>query len=218
MKVYYLPKKIQALAFDMDLTLYTSPEYGQYQIDCLVKKLAERRGLSFDEMNRELDEKRKEWAVSHNGKKPSLSNLLIFCYGVSMEENVRWRAEIYEPEKFLCEDVRLASALERLSRSFTLGVVTNNPVSMARRTLAALGVGEFLPVIVGLDTCMIAKPHRLPFEKFCLLTGCPPETCVSIGDRYEVDLDLPMEMGMGGILVNGAEDVYELPKVLGIIE
>jgi len=54
----------------------------------------------------------------------------------------------------------------------------------------------------------------MPFEKFCELAGCPPETCVSIGDRYDIDLDLPMQMGMGGILVNGVEDVYCLPELL----
>jgi phosphoglycolate phosphatase/putative hydrolase of the HAD superfamily len=198
----------------MDLTLYTNPEYGQYQIDSLVKKIAGRRGLSFEEMSRELDEKRGAWALSHGGNKPSLSNLLTACYGVSMEENISWRKEIYEPEKFIRKDARLAEALALLSRSFAMGVVTNNPVSVARKTLAVLGVSELLPFIVGLDTCMIPKPHRLPFEKFSGLAGCHPETCVSVGDRYDVDLAIPLEMGMGAVLVDGAEDVYELPELL----
>jgi len=75
-------------------------------------------------------------------------------------------------------------------------------------------VGELLPIIIGLDTCMTAKPHKIPFIKFSELSSCPPETCVSIGDRYDIDLDLPLEMGMGGILVDGVEDVYELPGLL----
>ncbi len=61
---------------------------------------------------------------------------------------------------------------------------------------------------------MIAKPHKMPFEKFSESSFCPPETCVSIGDRYDIDLDIPLQMGMGGILVNGVEDVYCLPKLL----
>ena len=213
MKVYYLPSEIRALAFDMDLTLYTNPEYGRYQIDSLIEKLGTVHGKSFDEMNREVEEARKTWTQSHGGKKPSLSNIFS-TYGISMEENILWREEIYTPEKFITEDIRLRKTLEELSRSCTLGVVTNNPVAVARKTLAALGVGELLPIIVGLDTCMIAKPHRKPFITFSELALCPPETCVSIGDRYDIDLDLPLEMGMGGILVDGVEDVYELPGLL----
>jgi phosphoglycolate phosphatase/putative hydrolase of the HAD superfamily len=213
MKIFHLPPEIRALVFDMDLTLYTNPEYGQYQIDSLVEKLGKIRGLSLDEMNIEMEERRKAWAASHNGKKPSLSNILL-TYGISMEENIRWREEIYEPERFITKDKKLGETLAELSRLFILGVVTNNPVLVARKTLAALGVEGRLPILVGLDTCMVAKPHKTPFIKFAELANVPAGTCVSIGDRYDIDLDLPMEMGMGGILVDGVEDVYELPSVL----
>jgi phosphoglycolate phosphatase/putative hydrolase of the HAD superfamily len=54
----------------------------------------------------------------------------------------------------------------------------------------------------------------MPFEKFSNFSRCPPETCVSIGDRYDIDLDIPLQMGMGGILVDGVEDVYCLPELL----
>jgi phosphoglycolate phosphatase/putative hydrolase of the HAD superfamily len=40
------------------------------------------------------------------------------------------------------------------------------------------------------------------------LLGVPPESCVSIGDRYDIDIATPLEMGMGGVLVTGVEDVY----------
>ena len=213
MRIYHLPAKIQALAFDMDLTLYTNPEYGQYQTDSLVEKLRHREGLSFAEMSRKIDEDRKAWALSHGGKKPSLSNILE-SYGISMEENIRWRKEAYEPERFIKEDPRLRETLKKLSFFYTLGVVTNVPIVVARKTFLALGVEEIFPIVVGLDTCMTAKPHKIPFLKFSELAGCPPEACVSIGDRYDVDLDIPLEIGMGGILVDGVEDVYKLPEVL----
>ena len=103
MKIYRLPETIKALIFDMDLTLYTNPEYGQYQIDCLIGRIAEIRGLSFGDMNLEIESAKKKWEITHNGRKPSLTNILS-TYGISMEENIRWRIEIYEPEKFIKED------------------------------------------------------------------------------------------------------------------
>ena len=213
MKIFYLPDTIKALVFDMDLTLYTNDEYGQYQIDKLVEKLGQLRGLSFEEMKGEVEEKRKAWALSHDGKAISLSHILG-SYGIGMEEIISWREELMEPRLFVKEDEKLKAVLEELSNSFTLGVVTNNPVLVARKTLAALGVEASFPFVIGLDTCMTAKPHKMPFVKFSESSLCPPETCVSIGDRYDIDLDLPLQMGMGGILVNGVEDVYCLPELL----
>ena len=214
MKIYRLPAKIRALCFDMDLTLYSHPEYGRLQIDSIVARLAVIRGLSFDEMNHEVEGLRKDWMQSHGGKSPSLSHILP-AYGISMEENIRWREELYEPEKFIKEDKRLGETLRELSRSYTLGVLTNNSLGVAERTLALLGVGEYFPIVIGLDTCMCPKPHEKLLLKFSQLSACPLETCVSIGDRYDIDLDLPLEMGMGAILVDGVEDVYKLPETLG---
>jgi ribonucleotide monophosphatase NagD (HAD superfamily) len=37
---------------------------------------------------------------------------------------------------------------------------------------------------------------------------------ISIGDRLAVDIELPVAHGMGGILVEGVNDVYLLPEVL----
>ena len=213
MKVYYLPSEVKALVFDMDLTLYTHPEYGQYQIDSLVERLGKLRGLSFQEMSCEVEKTRKVLAESQGRGNTSLSNVLCH-YGINMEENVRWREETYKPEQFIKEDLKLKANLNELFQSYILGVVTNNPVLIARRTLAALGVGECFTVLVGLDTCMVSKPHEKPFIKFAELAGCPPECCVSIGDRYDIDLDIPLKLSMGGILVDGVEDVYQLPSVL----
>ena len=197
----------------MDLTLYSNPEYGRYQIDCLVERLALKRGLSFDEMKCEVEEVRLAWAASHGGKTLSLSNIFMKI-GIGMEENVRWREELLEPERFIGKDPKLKNTMEKLSLSFILGVVTNNPVLVARKTLAALGVGEYIPFLVGLDTCMVSKPDKTPFLRFSEISACPPDTCVSIGDRYDIDLDIPLQIGMGAILVDGVDDVYKLPGVL----
>jgi phosphoglycolate phosphatase/putative hydrolase of the HAD superfamily len=212
-KVYNLPEKISALIFDMDLTLYTNAEYGRLQIDRLVERLGKARGKSFEEMDKEVKELRKAFAASHGGKALSLTAVLL-NYGISMEENVTWREESYEPAEYLKEDRKLGETLKLLAASFALGVVTNNPVLVARKTLSVLGVENYFGAVVGLDTCMTAKPHRLPFLKITELLGCPAESCVSIGDRYDIDLALPMELGMGGILVDGVEDVYLLSEIL----
>jgi ribonucleotide monophosphatase NagD (HAD superfamily) len=37
-----------------------------------------------------------------------------------------------------------------------------------------------------------------------------PGACVSVGDRYDMDIAIPLSLGMGGILVAGVADVYQL--------
>ena len=92
--------------------------------------------------------------------------------------------------------------------------VTNNPVLPARKTLDALGVSEFFPEIVGLDTCYKSKPALEPFIKACQILKLDAKNCLAIGDRYDMDISLPLEMGMGGILVKGVEEIYNLHSII----
>ena len=62
--------------------------------------------------------------------------------------------------------------------------------------------------------CHKSKPAREPFLLAAERTGVLPENCLSIGDRYDMDISLPLELGMGGILVTGVAEVYGLPAVL----
>jgi phosphoglycolate phosphatase/putative hydrolase of the HAD superfamily len=211
-KVILISEKTSALIFDMDNTLYTHDEYVRFQIESPVRKLAEERGLSFEETREAITAYRKSYADENSGAQVSLGNVFK-SFGVSMEETIRWREELYHPENFLHEDGELRRALLSLAARFSLGLYTNNPVLVARRTLACLGVEDCFPVIVGLDTCFVSKPNKISLLKTVELLRADVRNCVSIGDRYDIDLALPLELGMGGILVDGAQDVYRLPLV-----
>jgi phosphoglycolate phosphatase/putative hydrolase of the HAD superfamily len=214
MKIFSLPEEKNALAllFDMDCTLYTHDEYARTQIDFSIERLAKLKGKTFDQMNDEIARYRKNWAQSHDGRLLSLGNTFL-SFGISIEENVRWREELCRPEDYLCEDKKLRCALLELAERFSLAIVTNNPVSVAVRTLSVLGVKDIITNIAGLDTCYLSKPNKEIFLKAADLCGVSAAKCVSIGDRYDIDIALPLELGMGGILVDGAEDVYKLPEL-----
>jgi phosphoglycolate phosphatase/putative hydrolase of the HAD superfamily len=215
MKVFALPSGPgkSAIFFDMDCTLYTHEEYAKTQIDLPVARLAQLKGKSFEQMNIEVAGYRKDWAAAHGGKSISLGNALL-AFGVSIEETIKWREELYQPEKYLAEDKQLRSVLEELSSRFVLAVVTNNPVSVAVRTFSVLGVSDILQKIVGLDTIGVSKPNKAHYLTAAHLCGVPAGQCISVGDRYDIDIALPLELGMGGILVDGVEDVYRLPELL----
>ena len=65
-----------------------------------------------------------------------------------------------------------------------------------------------------MPVCCVSKPHRLPYETAAKNLSVCVEECLSVGDRYDIDLAVPLEMGMGGILVSGVKDVYTLSSLL----
>jgi len=211
MKIFRIPAPCRAILFDMDCTLYTHAEYARVQVDVLVERLAGLHRKSVDEMRLDIDAYR--WTQENGGGSVSLGNTFA-AFGVGIEESIRWRNELIHPGLYLKPDARLRRTLELLAESCALAVVTNNPVEVAEKTLDALGAGGLFRAVVGLDTCGVSKPHREPFLKAAALCAADPAACLSVGDRYDIDISLPLELGMGGILVDGVTDVYALPQIL----
>ena len=213
MKIYKIPTDLRAFIFDIDSTLYTNQAYAFEQVDCQVRQFAKERGITADEARRMVADYRKKFAAEHEGSKVSLGNTLL-AFGVPIEQSVQWRRELLEPADFLGRDEKLIETLKGLQEKYQLICVTNNPVLPARKTLDAIGISEFFPEIVGLDTCFKSKPALEPFETAVerLGGGIKAENCLAVGDRYDMDIKLPLEMGMGGILVSGVEEVYQISK------
>jgi FMN phosphatase YigB (HAD superfamily) len=213
MKIVTLPGKIEGLVFDIDLTLYESREYYNSQLDLLIEELARESGEPLERAHREIDEFKKEYADKNGGRKPALGQVFLH-FGVTIEKNCEWRTRLFKPEEYLSYDARLAETISSLSTRFRICAVTNNTTAIARRTLDVLGVNGFFPVVVGLDRSKTVKPSIVPFRIASSDMGLPFDALVSIGDRMEVDIELPVEHGMGGILVESMDDVYSLPALL----
>ena len=213
MKTYNLPQNPKVLIFDIDSTLYTNAAYAFEQVDCQVRQFAKDRGITADEARKMVADYRKQYAAANNGKKISLGNTLL-AFGIPIAQSVEWRKTLMEPADFLSRDEKLIQTLRELSKSLKLICVTNNPVFTARKTLDAIGISEFFPEIVGLDTCLKSKPALEPFEEACRILQVPPKECIAIGDRYDMDIALPLQMGMGGILVTGVEEVYKISELM----
>ena len=213
MKIHKIPQTIQTLIFDIDSTLYTNSAYAYEQVDCQVREFAKLKKLTSDEARKLVFDFRKKFAEENGGKKISLGNLLT-NFGIPIEQSVKWRNDLMRPEDFLVQDEKLIYELQILSKKYKLICVTNNPVKPARKTLEVIGISDFFEHIVGLDTCYKSKPAREPFEKALELTKTTAENAVAIGDRYDLDIELPLRMGMGGIEVSGVEDLYGVSEML----
>jgi phosphoglycolate phosphatase/putative hydrolase of the HAD superfamily len=213
MQFYSLPREIEGLAFDIDKTLYDNDHYARNQIDVLIERLALERSENVADTRRAVLRWQEEYAAANEGARQSLGNTFA-ALGVPIQTSVAWREELIHPERFLQADEHLVTALEELSRTYRLVAVTNNPVRVGRATLETLGVSRFFPHVVGLDTTLRSKPDPAAFRHAVEALACEPGKAVSVGDRYEVDVVPALSIGMGGVLVDGVNDVYLLPRAL----
>ena len=213
MVAYNLPKDIRGLIFDMDLTLYRHDDYYSSQLKNQVLVLATDLGRPAAELQSSLDDWEHEFA-SRTGRKPSFGNTLLGALGIPILQSVELRRRAIRPEDYLLPDPRLETTLSVLESRFQLILVTNNPADIALRTLKVLAVERFFPRIIGLDETGHSKPHPRAFELAYAALNLDPRNIVSVGDRYPVDLEVPLQLGSGGVLVESMEDVYSLPALL----
>jgi len=197
----------------MDMTLYRDEAYYASQRSNQIVLAAAELGYSVEAFSKTLSRWEEEFHRAH-GKAPSLGNALLGAFGYPIERSVILRRRAARPEEYLGSDARLARTLAALRSRCPLILVTNNPADIARRTLEVLGVAEFFPRIVGLDEAGHSKPHPAAFDLAYAALGTPPQTVVAVGDRYAVDLEVPVSRGSGGILVESMDDVYALPLIL----
>lgn len=209
MNFYALPETCGGIIFDIDKTLYNNDIYAQEQIDVLIRKLAEMRAVDFKEMKKQIQERQKSCR--------SVGNAFV-TFGIPIETSVTWREELIHPENYLEKDEKLREVLTVLTGRFPVMAVTNNPVKIGRKTLNALGVEDLFTEVFGLDTTMKSKPNPEIFRLAARRISCPPEKMISVGDRYAVDIEPALSIGMGGILVDGVQDVYALSGVLASAE
>lgn len=205
-----LPGEIAGLVFDMDGTLYTNTAYFRYQETSQVARLARYLGISEREAIARIDGAR-EARRAASLPKTSLARHFL-ALGVDIATVIAWREEEIRPAEWLKADPRLDQALGLLAIRYRLVLLTNNPKKVGAESLAALGVASRFEAVVGLDDTFESKPAPEPFLAACGALGLPPSSCVSIGDRADVDIEPALALGMGGILVQGVGEVYELPE------
>lgn len=213
MKIIYLPATIRTLVFDIDLTLYDSRPYYDSQHSLLIERLAEHLGVTVFEAETAVTQIQTDYAQKHDGRSLSLGNTFAQL-GVSIAMNAQWRADLFRPEDYLQRDERLVEALQLLSNDYLIAAVTNNATTIGLRTLEVLGVADYFAPVIGLDISGESKPIIRPFQMIAQAHDVPLTAMVSIGDRIAVDIELPVQHGMGGILVESVTDVYQLPTLL----
>lgn len=90
----------------------------------------------------------------------------------------------------------LIDALEYLSEKYELYILSNWFIESQIKRLEQAGIKKYFNEFVGASE--FVKPDPRSFEYF--FNDCKPSECVMIGDRFDIDIDTPNNLGMKTIL------------------
>jgi len=215
-------RKIKAIGFDVDGTLYHAPlELEEFFREKLrrdvFEKLAEKLGVSLVEAE-EIYFRKKKLLGSNTATMES--------FGFDGEKFFQELFNHFPLERYLKKDERLVELLRGLRRKrYRLFVISNGARQQVRRKLDLLGVKEdwFESFVCCYDYGWV-KPQREPFEKVLMELGVEAKECFYVGDRCETDAvgakNVGMRVGIVGKDCKEAgvrlENVYEVGKLFSV--
>ena len=119
-----------------------------------------------------------------------------------------------QPEAFLVRDERVIRLLERLAEKFSLSIYTNNNRLLTTRIINVLGLHGLVNDIFTIDDTWRGKPDEEMVRRVLALLGLSPGEALFVGDRYDVDLRLPEQLGCPVYLSQNLEQLLRLEELL----
>lgn len=207
-----LQADLKAIVFDLDGTLYTSSTLGSEIEACAGRHIAALKGIEVKEAERLIRDTRKRISAV-SGVDTSLSHACMEL-GANLEElHVRFAAEI-DPRPHITRDERAPALLKALSGRFDIYLYTNNNRRLSARIMKLIGVSGLFKEIFTIEDTWRPKPDRSTLEFIFRAIGSEPSGCMFVGDRYDIDLRLPAEMGSAVYLAKSMEDLLSLAKIM----
>jgi putative hydrolase of the HAD superfamily len=86
-----------------------------------------------------------------------------------------------------------------VAAGLAVGALSNAEVAYQSDKLAKVGLGDRVPVLVGLDTFGVGKPDPRVFAEACRRLGTPRGRTAYVGDELDVDAVGAVEAGLVGV-------------------
>lgn len=93
-------------------------------------------------------------------------------------------------------------ALDQLSKSHSLGLVTNGAACLQREKLAASGLSDSFKAVVVSADLGVAKPDASVFKHVLRQLGANNDYSVMVGDSISKDVDGALAAGLGAVWIN----------------
>jgi len=207
-------KQIKAIGFDVDGTLYHTPDAMSVEVgQILIKKAAEELAKDSDELAEEYLKRRDEYRSNTK---------TLNSFGLDGEKIFQEVWDGIAVEKYVVADKKLVDLMVKLKNKYQLFIITNGTGRQVERKLSHLGLDyhDFEPRIYCYDQGWV-KPEPAPFLAAMESLNLRPEEIVYVGDRVDVDIEGAKAVGMKTILVGGESEkataccgtVYDIGKL-----
>lgn len=206
-----MPTELKAMVFDLDGTLYVNASLGREIRRSACRYIARLRCLTVEEADFLINETKQRLSTD-SGMDTPLSRACQELGGNLRDLHRHFAAEI-DPEPFLTRDERVVELLKSLGRKFELYIYTNNNYSITAAIMGSIGIGGLFRQVFTIEDTWIPKPDQGALADILRRIGRKPGECMFVGDRFDVDLRFPAELGCAVFLVGTTKDLFPLLQI-----
>ena len=206
------PSSVRAIVFDLDGTLYDCDEFAAvikyeaavYMAGLLSVNVTE-AGIRMNEVRSRLTEQ--------GDTEQTLSNVCCALGGTVPGMHAHFERQL-NPESYLLRDNRVIELLKGLRKHFDLYIYTNNNRVLSTRIIDYLGLSGLFRHIFTIEDNWRPKPDEERLAQIIEFSGYQPSEVLFVGDRYDVDLRLPEQLGCPVYLTQDTEQLLKLSRLL----
>lgn len=204
--------EIRGIVFDLDGTLYVCDRYAAEILAAATGYIAALKQISSAEAGLIMAATRLR--LSEESGTVQTISALCAVLGGNVPDLHDFFGKNLRPEAFLVPDKRVIRLLERLAERFSLTIYTNNNRALTTRILSCLGLDGVVTDIFTIDDTWRGKPDEEMVGLVLTSIGLSPEEALFVGDRYDVDLRVPEQLGCPVYLSQSLEQLLRLEKLL----
>lgn len=203
---------IRGIVFDLDGTLYACERFAVEIQDTAAAYIAGLKRISQAEAGLLMAATRLR-LVEESGTVQTLSAVCTELGG-NVQELHRFFEGNLRPEAYLVRDERVIGLLERLAENYALYIYTNNNRVLTARIMNYLGLEEVVSGIFTIDDTWRGKPDEEMVTMVLEKIGLSPHQALFVGDRYDIDLRVPEQLGCPVYLTQNLEQLLRLEELI----
>lgn len=204
--------EIRGIVFDLDGTLYVCDRYAAEIQNAAAAYVAALKGIGREEAAQLMSTTRRKLA-DESGTTQTLSAVCTELGG-TVQGLHRFFEQNLRPEAFLVRDERVIRMMRRLAGAFSLTVYTNNNRDLTTRIMNYLGLDDIIQDIYTIDDTWRVKPDEGIVLALLKKLGLAPNEVLFVGDRYDIDLRVPEQLGCPVYLSSTLEQLLRLENLL----
>lgn len=203
---------IRAIIFDLDGTLYVCDRFAAEIQAAAAAYIAGVKGISREDAGLLITATRSRLTAERG----TVQTISAVCreLGGSVQELHRFFERTLQPEAHLVRDERVIRLMERLSERYSLYIYTNNNRVLTTRIMKYLGLDGTVSGIFTIDDAWRSKPDEGMVKRVLDEIGLSPSEALFVGDRYDVDLRVPEQLGCPVYLSQNMEQLLRLEELL----